>query len=263
MPYGVNFNMRTIDDFILWVNRKLGAPMMQVELAHETITLCLYDAVNYANEYGFGFGSFMEYYCFNTVDGVQEYQLPENVMAVIQNIGDGTNQLGSGLSQSESLWSNSNYLVQNGTIQGMNNSVYGGGAVSVGGANQGLLSYYGATQTMDILDMFFSKEYMFRYQEPRNALLLTPTPTKVHAVMMKVYTRALPTNLLNNHNVKNLALAYAKQIWGRVLTKYSLTLPGGATVDGASILSEGREDATILEENIRLESEGLGYFTHG
>lgn len=260
MPYGVNFKMTTIDEFIVWVNRKLGAPMMNVELAHESIVTCLYDAVNYANEYGFGFGSFMEYYCFNVQDGVQEYQLPDNVMAVVENLGDGS-IMGANQSHSEYLWSNQNYLIQDGTIPSITGSIYDGSRVT--NNNEGLLTYYGAMQNLNLLDQFFGKDYMFRYQAPRNAILLSPTPKKDHAVMIKVYTRELPENLLNNHNVKNLALSYAKQIWGTVLAKYSLQLPGGASIDGNSIKTEGVTEQEKYEDNIRLESEGLGYFTSG
>lgn len=258
MAYGVTRKMTTIDEFIVWTNRRLGSPMMNVELANESIVTALYDAVDYANEYGYGFGSYLEYYCFNTVKGQNEYQLPDDVMAVVQNIGEGGGVANmGGHSHSEYLWSNSNYLIQDGTIGGLQ-----GSSIS-GGGSSGLLTYFGNMQSLELINRFFNKSYSFRYQEPRNALLLTPMPTKEHAVVVKVYKREMDVNLLNNHNVKNLALAYAKQVYGSVLSKYSLTLAGGSTINGESIKSEGNEEATKIEENIRLESEGLGFFTSG
>jgi hypothetical protein len=78
-------------------------------------------------------------------------------------------------------------------------------------------------------------------------------------IILKVYEQVNPDRrddqardysyVWDNEQLKALAIASAKQTWGRMLTKYQgVHLPGGITMNGDQILREANDD---LEEAIR------------
>lgn len=59
----------------------------------------------------------------------------------------------------------------------------------------------------------------------------------------------------DNETLKDLALAYAKQQWGQILKRFSgMTMPGGVTIDGESLLAEGKEDESAVIQRLKDES---------
>jgi len=47
----------------------------------------------------------------------------------------------------------------------------------------------------------------------------------------------------DNDQLRTLAIGYAKQAWGRMLSKYKgIALPGGITIDGDALLKEGSQE---------------------
>lgn len=78
-------------------------------------------------------------------------------------------------------------------------------------------------------------------------------------IILKVYEQCNPDRrdaeardysyVWDNEQLKALAIAYAKQTWGRMLTKYQgVHLPGGITMNGDQILREGNQE---LEDALR------------
>ena len=54
--------------------------------------------------------------------------------------------------------------------------------------------------------------------------------------------------------MKKYATALVKTQWGRNLTKYNqVNLPGGITMNGDQILSQGREDLKELESRFAMD----------
>ena len=50
------------------------------------------------------------------------------------------------------------------------------------------------------------------------------------------------------------------KMWGRILKKYNVTLPGGATINGADIYNDGVAEEEKVMERIYSEGEHPSFF---
>jgi hypothetical protein len=57
-----------------------------------------------------------------------------------------------------------------------------------------------------------------------------------------VYKKQPIQNLYNNPLVKKLCVARVKKLWGLILGKYKIQIPGGGTSNGDSIHQEGVDE---------------------
>ena len=244
--------MVSTDQFIAWIFRELGAPVIKVELAPVQIIQQMHNGKRLLNRYLVGDGQFMDYHKFDLVAGQQRYNLPLEVQSVVKFLP--SDMLGNmGYSQGEYMFTNMNYMTQNGTIfpnSGMSNSA-------------DLVGYEISMEFLRMMEFQFDTSCMWRYDSNRNELLITPAPQSDGVAVVRCYKKQEVVNLLNNDLYQRYVLAKCKQLWGRHLTKYNLTLPGGATLDGSTILQEGIQEEKDVRDRIDIEAEDLGYFTWG
>lgn len=63
----------------------------------------------------------------------------------------------------------------------------------------------------------------------------------------------------NNRWVKDMATAFTKEVWGSIMAKHQgLQLPGGVTVDGIRIIEEARADIEKLRQELELLDPPFG-----
>ena len=239
----------------MWVKRKLGVDVNQIEIVDEQIVQEIFDTADILNRYLHGDASYEDFLRFELVPHQDTYALPQNVYKVIRVLSSGMG-IGAGYSQSEYLWSNNNYMAQSGMLSGFQ------GTSSF--QQPDLLGYESSMQILKLMETYFDNSvFQYQFNENRSELLITPTPTKPSLAVIKVVKKELVENLFNHVLYKKLLLAKCKIVFGQNIGKYSVTLPGGGTINWERWISEGREDEKEVEERIDQESENCGYFFLG
>jgi len=238
-----------------YVLRKLGSPVIQVELSVDQVQQAIEDAVQVFQDIHTGEGNYQDVLAFNVTSGTSAYDVSELDLAGVLDLDlsfadpNGINVL---FSPTHML------LFEDWVIRGG----YPGGPGGSYNENSGLVltNYEIAVEYLnDIKDMFGLK-YNATFSDSRQELLIVPTPRTTGTGLIIVYRKNKAINLYNNRLVKRLAVAEAKIQWGSNLDKYTMTLPSGATINGARILSDGKEEKEKIMEDIIAESEGPMFF---
>src|SRR5574343_1463009 len=106
----------------------------------------------------------------------------------------------------------------------------------------------------------FSTLYNVQYSPLSKTLIVTPTPKEDLAGLLEVFKREDSTLLFNHILFRRLVVARAKKLWGLHLKKYALTLPGGGTINGSEIYSDGVTDEEKAFEAIQKEAAPAMFF---
>lgn len=249
-----------------WIKRRLGYPMVRVELHESQIE----DHINKArSEYlKWASGSATEEIFFTIAlsAGVGEYDLPSGVNEIIT-----VNEIDTSVHGINTLFSLENYLYNSGILGFLDNL-----------GSYSLIDYHMALEFIDLLDRYTPNYYTWRHDKFTNKLKIVPFPdesSQVGYLLVRSYmlqgtdanSTSIPENVYNmmwdNVWVQDYSLALAKETLGLIRRKFaSFTSIGneGIALDGDSLISEGREEKERLEEKLRLEeSESLGFILVG
>lgn len=136
-----------------------------------------------------------------------------------------------------------------------------------------MVDYHMALEFIDLLDRYMPDYYNWRYNSIKNTISIKPTPTYdisvgyliLHSYMLEgtdentteisedVYNR-----IWDSVWVQKYSLACAKQTLGLIRRKFAnFTSIGneGISLDGDSLISEGKEEMEALEEKLKDGSE--------
>lgn len=242
-----------------YIKRRLGYPVINVEIHDDQLTDIISDSMDIFSRYNYGEGTYLDYLIFSLSADTNSYELsayvdntgaPLNISDVIDfdsSIAtDGVN----------TLFSPSHVLLQeeNGA-----QSLYAGYYSNTGGSMQ-LAGFDIAQMYIEDIKSKFSKTYTVNFIPGQNVLKIVPTPTENITGVLQVYRKQFSTHLWNNELVKDLCTAKAMIIWGRILTKFNMNLPGGGTINGSEIKQEGQDLLEMTLEKIRLESEPPDFY---
>jgi hypothetical protein len=227
-----------------YVLTQLGSPVVCVEIADIQLESVIEDSIQILNKYHQGVGNYEDYIGFTLSAGVQDYALSgmEAVVDVSFNSNlDGINVLFSPTHQ---------LLHRDWVIHGN----YPGGANGPG-SGMALTHYRVLQMYLKDVEREFMQMFKARYSREREEVKIIPTPTQDGTALFKVFRRETAENLYNNDLFKRLAVAKAKIIWANNVGKYTMTLPGGGTINYADIRAEGKEELEKVLSDIQLESE--------
>lgn len=232
-----------------YIKMMLGAPVINVELHDIQMDQIIEDSAELINRYNYGDGSYRDYLVFHATNGVDEYDLSGND---IQDIYDF--DFSSGASGINTLFSPAHTLLYNDWVVKGN---YPGG----GSNNLHLTEYQISMSYLEDIKRYFSREYIVDWLPNKQMLKLTPTPNEDLDGILFLYKKSKVRDLYNNILFKEICVAKAKKLWGFILTKISgVQLPGGGTIDGNAILSEGKEEEEKILQKINDESEPIDFF---
>jgi len=121
---------------------------------------------------------------------------------------------------------------------------------------------------LSLLDNILNGKPMFRYNRTSNRLYLdiswTSDVRPGDFVIVDCYRALDPsefTKIWDEAWLKKYCTALFKRQWGQNLSKFSgLSLPGGVTLDGVSILSAANDEIAKLEEDLLTKSSPLEFF---
>jgi len=232
----------TSTEFKQWILTELGSPVITIELADAHLQQAIDEAVYDFTRYNYGEGSYRDFLQMELSAGVSEYSLSgqdvNSVVDMILSVG------GSG---------NINML-----FTPVNMILSPMDFVRLG--NFQILDYHVAMMKLAEIQEYFTVQFVGKYNAGSQTLNVVPTPTESSSVMLEIYKKTSAINLYNNQLVKQLALARAMMIWGRILRKYTITLPGGGTLSGPEILADAKELMETVMGNLKGEGEPPGFF---
>lgn len=220
---------------------------INVELGVEQIDQSIEDALQAFRRYNYNEGLYEDYLTLTLVPGVSAYDMTGSGVEDVVGFSIAT---GSSNSINQ-LFTPAN-LVLGGSFQVFNGD----------GGGMALANYQTAILYLKTVEEIFAISYRVDYRELQQKLIVTPTPTESLVAVLKVYRQENVANLYNHLLVKKLAVAYCKQVWGKILTKYgSMQLPGGGSYFefGMKMWDEGKKDEEELEKRMGDEGEKFGF----
>jgi hypothetical protein len=226
------------DDFKIYCLRKLGAPVIEVNLDDDQIEDRVTEALNYYWDYHFDGAEKVFYkYQVTAIDLKNRYiTMPDNIIGVVNMFPVG-----------QALNTNNLFNIR---YQIALNDLYTLTSVS-------MVPYYMALQHIQFLEQMLVGQQPLRYNRIINKCYIDMDWTIVNIgdfILLEAYQVIDPdvyTKGYNERLLQNYATALMKEQWGTNLKKFgNMQLPGGLTFNGQQIYDEGRQERIELEKVI-------------
>lgn len=239
-------NITTLDGMKNYVKGQLGSPVINIEMTDGQLEQCIEDAAQIINRYLYGEAIYEDYLSFTATSGVDEYSLSGNDISEVFDFdfSTGTNGINS-------LFSPLNTLLYDDWVVKGNYP---------GSGNTQLTHYLIQMNNLEDIMRLFERSFRVDWRPSKQVLKLTPTPTQTLVGLLKVYKKSQATEIYNHPFMKRLSIAKAKQLWGFILGKYQINLPGGGTTNGSEIKQDGLDSEEKVMSDIRDESEPPIFF---
>jgi len=227
----------TLKDFRKYILRKLGSPVINVELTTDQIDDSIDDAVQlfYENHYD---GVNLGYIPVDITLGTSTYTLDSNVHDVLEVLG--TNSL----SFEDPMLINRFY-----------NNLYNVDGASCSSYRYDLVDITVWRQNYKNLIESYNNDILFDFNSISKQLILHIEPLKNTIYMLKVYQSELDLeDIYGDRWLKKYATATAKKQWATNLQKYSgAQMPGGAEFNYSDIMTQAETEIDKLEEELELK----------
>jgi len=241
------------------IKRRLGYPVVKVELDISQI----YDSIDYARDkyikWAVGNATQETYFTLALSAGQQIYDLPVGVVEVI-SYDD------RGISGINSLFTIENFLYNRGFYDLL---------LDGSGTGYTLISYHIARDFVETLDKYVVSNYNWKYHKYTNQLEINPAPTTNNSYIL-LRTFMIEGSTVNDSWsngdsndffyssdwILDYATSMCKVTLGMIRRKFANFNSIGNTgisLDGDSLVSEGKEEMQQLEETLRLEENYEGY----
>jgi hypothetical protein len=232
-----------------WIQRKLGAPVINLETELEQVNDNIDDAIQRFTKYS-GDATYRNALIIPISAGEETYTLNSSVISVlsldmIKDVTDGINILFSPMNQ----------MYQ----QGFFDFLFKG---SSGGS---LVTYEMGMEYLDMAKDILGGDFFTQFNKYSKTLTLTPTPNENGVGICEVYTKydtgTSDSEIYDEIWIKEYALALTKMNLGHIWGKYNGTpLPGGGSLNAQSIMDAGTKEKDKLDDRlIKDEAEPLDF----
>ena len=237
----------TRDEFKDWILRKLGAPVIQINVADEQVDDRIDEAVDFWRDYHYN-GSQLVYLKHQiTQDDIDNgyVTLPSQLLGI-----SGIFNLNTSISAGSGIFNVQYQFVLNNLedITGYN-----------------ITNYYMAMQHMEFLQEMLVGKPMIRYNKHVNKLFIdgSTAMTVGNYIIIEAYDvidADTYSDVWSDRWLQNYSAALVREQWGVNLTKFSgMQLVGGVAFNGEQILAEAREDRMRMEEEAVASLQPLNY----
>ena len=231
--------------FKSYCQRKLGSPVIQINVSDDQIEDRIDDALEYYQDYHF--------------DAVEDTYVPYKLTVDdITNNYITTDQSIIGIKQVIPLYQKNSFSTNMFDVkyQLFLNDVYNLSSAE-------MLTYQVTQDHLQMLNTIIHGTVPIRYQRHMNKLFMDVDwgfDIKVDEYVIMEVTKIIDPNVYtdvwNDRWLKKYATALIKKQWGENLSKFEgVQLPGGVTFNGANILQEAKEEIQFLEEQMSLNYE--------
>jgi hypothetical protein len=237
----------TRDEFKDWILRKLGAPVIQINVADEQVDDRIDEAVDFWRDYHYN-GSQLVYLKHQiTQDDIDNgyVTLPSQLLGI-----SGIFNLNTSISAGSGIFNVQYQFVLNNLedITGYN-----------------ITNYYMAMQHMEFLQEMLVGKPMIRYNKHVNKLFIdgSTAMTVGNYIIIEAYDvidADTYSDVWSDRWLQNYSAALVREQWGLNLTKFTgMQLVGGVAFNGEQILAEAREDILRMEEDAVASLQPLNY----
>lgn len=237
----------TRDEFKDWILRKLGAPVIQINVADEQVDDRIDEAIDFWRDYHYN-GSQLVYLKHQiTQDDIDNgyVTLPSQLLGI-----SGIFNLNTSISTGSGIFNVQYQFVLNNLedITGYN-----------------ITNYYMAMQHMEFLQEMLVGKPMIRYNKHVNKLFIdgSTAMTVGNYIIIEAYDvidSDTYSDVWTDRWLQNYSSALVREQWGLNLTKFSgMQLVGGVAFNGEQILAEAREDRMRMEEEAVTSLQPLNY----
>jgi len=238
----------TRDEFKEHILRKIGAPVIEINVSEEQVDDRVDEALSFWNDYHYN-GSQLIYLKHQVIqDDIDNgyIQLPEDILGV-SNVFDisTSTSMGSGLFNVQYQFVLNNLE----DITGYNVS-----------------NYYMNMQHIEFLQEMLVGKSRIRYNKHVNRLYVDVDQSKLvvgEYIIIEAYDVIDPStfsDIWSDRWLQNYAAVLVREQWGLNITKFNgMQLVGGVTFNGEQILSEARADRERMEEDAISNLQPLTY----
>lgn len=246
----LDFAIKTREGFKQYILRKLGAPLVRVELTDDQLDDAIDDAVEIYTKY---VNQEEDYYAAKLADYEENvgYKMPDNVVGIFSFDDDGGVRT-DGI--------NTLFTLQN----TMYNSA--GGAWPIAMEKGGWVDYHLAMQSIEQMKLMTGKGYQYEYNPRTKYITLFPDPVAISGdvenawIVLGTYTIRPDDQQWGENWVKRCALANAKITLGNIRQKFEgVQILGGGTISTA-VKDEGLSELPELLEEIKQEYPCIGFW---
>jgi len=259
-------------ELVDYCKRKLGAPVLEINVADEQIEDLVDDAIQYFHERHFdGTGQvFLKYQI--TQDDINRGRAPSGLSATAGIATTSATTSIVGTATTFSYKENSNYLQVPPSVIGVNKIFQFSGGNSITNnmfsvkyqlflndvyffGNTELLSYAMTKTYLEDLDFLLNTHKQIRFNQRMDRLYLDidwESVTVGDWLILDCFRTLDPndyTRVYNDSFLKKYFTANLKRQWGQNLIKFQgVKLPGGVELDGRAIYEDAMKDLEIIRE---------------
>jgi hypothetical protein len=236
-------SITTITEFKDYCLRKLGSPVIQINLDDTQITDAIEDAIL----------KFVEYHRDGSEEYFLTYTFPDDVTAATRKITvpEGVDDVVKVISPGSSIYGGrfDTYAWQAGAA--ITSPVTGGWAQT------SLQDFTVMMQRLADLSVVLSEVFPFKFSKYHKEIELLFKVNAGEVLAFQTYKRIDPRDTGNEYAwndfwLKDYATAKIKERWGNVLNKLQgVRLPGGVELNGAQMLQEAKEEIRELEDQLK------------
>ena len=258
--------LKTRDDLIDYTLRRLGAPVIEINVDREQLEDRMDDALEFFRERHFD-GVEREYFQhkITSADITNKYvnttnltnpigytggegPVGKDILSVVKvhRFGDGTSNM-----------FDVRYQMALNDYFGINRNL------TSYSSSMGLASYDSTKRYISLLEQMFEPEKIFRFSKVTNRLHIDmdwdEDTTAGKFLVIETYCVLDPEKFGEIYNDRLLKKYYAslvKRQWGNNLSKFdNVALPGGAILRGGQLVQEAEQEIVQIEEEVRLTYE--------
>ena len=268
---------QTRKEFKEYIKMRLGAPVLQINVADEQMDIAINDGFQFFNERNHFNGveraflvidldqditvagpdgdvvmQYDEYYSTyieHTVNGVKMkvqnnyVMLPDNVVGVVQVMRSRTSMAGGGIVPGGMI-----FPILLGSLTGD----------ACGSMNSTLTTYYAIQEYLALIEWMFFPPKSFNFNQRTHRLSISGDIRDLRGMMvLEVMVKPDPDifpDLYNDLWLKEFTTALVKAQWGRNLTKYNqVQLPGGIVLNGAQILQDAQAELKEIKDRFAMD----------
>jgi hypothetical protein len=228
------------------IKANLGAPLICVELSLDQLNNAIQDAIDFLHEY-WSYGSYKDIITLQLVKNQREYLIEEEgILAAIEIVSATANSY-------DDYDDRRPFTLERQIAR----------AVPTPSSHPPLNSRLGLTDIETMMQGL--RDWQFRYVIPfapkwndlSKTLIVEPTPQQDCKAGLVIWRREKMANLFNTLQFRRLATAYAGIRWASNLSKYTISLPGGASMNAQTMKSDWVAERDKWEAQIRGERASI------
>lgn len=232
-------DINSLTDMKEYVLRKLGAPVIDIEVSEDQLEQCIFDAIQKFTEFAME-GQLEKSLLLDLQPGVFEYKLDSKISSVIEVVTSSKGSLMSGFQIHGEVLTKSEFFAS---------------PISPVTGAMDMTSMYAMLARFSSIEMMFSITPNFNFSSATGIISFTEDLYKINKQVLlhcfsKYNLNEDDDRIFNHQWIKNYAVALTKQSWMSALGKYDSPLINGAKINYDRMLQEAATEIEKLDTQL-------------